>query len=152
MVVAQSLIHQVRLSIDAGGRGTTDVTDRVASVVAASGVSTGLVHVFIQHTSASLMICENADPDVRADLERFFAGLVSDGDARFEHRCEGADDMSAHVRSVLTHTDLTLPVTDGRMALGTWQGIYLWEHRYRAYQRRIVVTVSGTPDRTGAGS
>ncbi len=89
------------------------------------------------------MLCENIDPDVREDLERFFAGLVTDGDPMFRHRAEGDDDMSAHVRTVITHSDLTIPVTDGRLALGRYQGIYVWEHRYRGYNRQLTITVNG---------
>lgn len=144
MVPAESLIHQSLISVVAGARTALDITDRVMAIVADSGVKTGLAHVFIMHTSASLMICENADPDVRGDMETFFGRLVPDGDPMFRHRTEGDDDMAAHVRSVLTHTDLTLPVSEGRLALGTWQGIFLWEHRYRGYERRIMVTVCGS--------
>src|SRR5690606_3027989 len=96
-----------------------------------------------QHTSASLMLCENADPDVRADLERFMSRLAPDGDPLFRHRTEGPDDMPAHVRTVLTHSSLTIPVQDGRMVLGTWQGIYLWEHRAAPHRRRVTVTLYG---------
>jgi secondary thiamine-phosphate synthase enzyme len=108
-----------------------------------SGVRSGLCHVFVHHTSASLILCENADPTVRRDLESFLARLVADGDPLFEHTAEGADDMPAHVRSVLTKTDLTIPVTGGRCALGTWQGIYLYEHRTHGHRRQVTVTVSG---------
>lgn len=134
-------MHQIRLTIETPGRATIDVTDRVAHAVEQSGVDTGLCHVFLQHTSASLLINENADPDVQRDLETFFTDLVPDGDSRFQHRTEGADDMAAHVRLALTHTDLTIPVTAGRLALGTWQGIFLWEHRYKPHRRHIVVTI-----------
>jgi len=143
LVPAQSLIHQETIAVPMQGRGSTEISERIAEIVANSDVQTGLVHVFIMHTSASLMICEDADPEVREDLERFFSDLVHDGDERFRHRSEGADDMSAHVRSILTQTDLTIPVAEGRLALGTWQGIFVWEHRYRAYDRRVVVTVTG---------
>jgi secondary thiamine-phosphate synthase enzyme len=102
-----------------------------------------LCNVFIHHTSASLILCENADPDVRADLERFMDRLVPDGDTLFEHTAEGADDMPAHIRSVLTASELTLPVTRLRCGLGIWQGVYLWEHRTAGYQRRVTVTVYG---------
>jgi secondary thiamine-phosphate synthase enzyme len=125
------------------GRGTYDITDRIADAVAKAQVSIGLCHVFITHTSASLMLCENADADVRRDLETFMTALVPDGDPRFVHTMEGPDDMPAHVRSVLTQSDLCLPIRDGRLALGTWQGIYLWEHRHEPHTRRVVVTVQG---------
>jgi secondary thiamine-phosphate synthase enzyme len=125
------------------GRGTLDLTGRVNSAVRESGIETGLCHVFVRHTSASLMLCENADPAVRRDLEAFMARLVPDGDPLFTHTAEGPDDMPAHVRSVLTHTDLNIPVRNGRCDLGTWQGIYLWEHRDSPQQRSITVTVTG---------
>lgn len=137
------MIAQSELVVDTRGRGTYEITDRVAAAVRDAGAATGLCHVFIAHTSASLMLCENADPDVRRDLETFFADLVPDGDPRFVHTAEGDDDMPAHVRSVLTQTDLTVPVRDGRLALGTWQGIYVWEHRRHGHRRRILVTVQG---------
>ncbi|NNF16110.1 MAG: YjbQ family protein, partial [Gammaproteobacteria bacterium] len=103
--------------------------------------SSGVCHVFIHHTSASLMVCENADPEVLADLERFMFRLVPDGDSLFEHIAEGPDDMPAHVRSVLTQTHLTLPIANGRCDLGTWQGVFLWEHRTAPHSRRITVSV-----------
>ena len=104
---------------------------------------TGLCHLFIRHTSASLILCENADPDVRRDLDTYMEKLVRDGDPMFRHRSEGPDDMSAHIRSVLTASSLTLPVRDGRCDLGTWQGVFLWEHRTHAHRREVVVTVQG---------
>lgn len=137
-------MHQARLTVEMQARSTREITDDVQTAVGASGVRTGLAHVFLHHTSASLMLCENADPDVRRDLETFFGHLVNDGDPMFVHRTEGPDDMSAHVRTVLTHSDLTLPVTDGYLALGRWQGVYVWEHRYRGYAREVTVTVMGS--------
>ena len=136
-------MHQAKLTVEMNARDSREITRDVQRVVADSGVNDGLAHVFLQHTSASLMLCENVDADVRGDLERFFAHLVRDGDPMFEHRAEGDDDMSAHVRTVLTHSDLTVPVSDGALALGRYQGIYVWEHRYRGYARGVVVTVSG---------
>lgn len=136
-------MYQDQLTVATQSRATHEITDAVAKMVATSGVDTGLAHVFLHHTSASLMLCENVDPDVRDDLERFFARLVTDGDAMFRHRSEGDDDMSAHVRTVITHSDLTIPVTGGRLALGRYQGIYVWEHRYRGYSRHVTVTVNG---------
>ena len=136
-------MFQTEIALDTQGRGSYEITARVADAVRASGVAAGLCHVFTTHTSASLMICENADPDVRRDLETFMRNLAPDGDPRFVHTAEGPDDMSAHVRSVLTHTDLTLPVRHGRLALGTWQGMYLWEHRLNGHRRRVLVTVQG---------
>ncbi len=136
-------MKQDSLELATRGRGSYDITERVAAVVSGSGVQAGLCHVFVHHTSASLMLCENADPDVRRDLEAFMARLVPDGDPLFRHTAEGPDDMPAHVRTVLTQTGLAIPVRDGRLALGTWQGIYLWEHRTRGHRRRITVTVVG---------
>lgn len=135
------MVHQQRITISTHGRGTQDITRQVQAVIDAGHITAGLCTVFIQHTSASLMITENADPDVRTDLETWMAKTVRDGDRDFVHTAEGDDDMSAHVRTVLTETTVTVPVTDGRLALGTWQGIYLWEHRARAHQRNLVVTV-----------
>jgi secondary thiamine-phosphate synthase enzyme len=125
------------------GRGTYEITDRVARVVHDYGVSRGQCSVFVHHTSASLIVCENADPDVRDDLERFFARLVPDGDRLYVHTMEGPDDMPAHVRSILTNASLTVPVAGGSLDLGTWQGIFLWEHRARPHRRRITVSVVG---------
>jgi len=130
-----------RLEVRTEGRGFVEITDRVRDVVESAGASDGLVHVFLQHTSASLVLNENADPAVRRDLERFMADLVPDGDPRFRHQDEGPDDMPAHVRSVLTHASVCLPIRAGRLALGTWQGLYLWEHRMRPHRRTVEVTV-----------
>jgi secondary thiamine-phosphate synthase enzyme len=138
-----SRMHRTTLSIETQGRGTLEVTDRIAAVVRESGIETGLCHVFVQHTSASLIICENADPSVRGDLERYFGRLVEDGDPLFRHDAEGPDDMPAHIRSILTQSALTVPVAGGGLALGAWQGVYLWEHRYQGSARRLVVTVVG---------
>jgi secondary thiamine-phosphate synthase enzyme len=134
---------QTDVDVETRGRGTYEITDRVAAAVVAANVEVGLCHVFIAHTSASLALCENADPDVRRDLETFMADLAPDGDARFVHMAEGPDDMSAHVRSVITQSDLSLPIRGGRLALGTWQGIYVWEHRLAPHRRRVVVTITG---------
>ncbi|HBF49629.1 MAG TPA: secondary thiamine-phosphate synthase [Massilia sp.] len=135
--------HQEILTFDTPGRGTRDITREVARVVAQSGVECGLVQVFVQHTSCSLTITENADPDVRRDLETIAARLVPDGDPAYRHDDEGPDDMAAHGRNMLTDTGLTVPVGGGRMLLGTWQGIYLWEHRTAPHRRKVVVTVLG---------
>lgn len=137
------MIHQQTLSIQTSGRGTWNITREVEAVVRQSGIATGLCHVFVQHTSASLILCENADPQVRHDLERFLVELVPDGSRLFRHTAEGPDDMPAHVRSILTNMDLTLPVSSGSLAVGIWQGIYLYEHRTHGHHRRVVVTVSG---------
>ena len=137
------MIARDELVIETSGRGTYDLSQQVQQVVAASGITTGLCHVFICHTSASLMLCENADPDVMRDLETFMSRQVPDGDPMFVHTAEGPDDMPAHVRSILTQSDLNMPVSRGQCALGTWQGIYLWEHRHAPHSRRVIVTVQG---------
>src|SRR5882672_1638971 len=116
-------------------RGFYDLTEEIEKWVSSSGIKTGLVTLHLKHTSASLVIQENADPDVRRDLEAFFARLVPDGDALFIHTSEGDDDMPAHVRTALTAVNLSIPVSSGRMTLGTWQGIYLWEHRNAPHSR-----------------
>ncbi len=134
---------QHTLSFDTPGRGTLDITDDVNRVLAEASADTGVCHIFIRHTSASLMICENADPVVRDDVERWMQQAVRDGDPMFEHDMEGPDDMSGHIRSILTGMDLSVPITGGRLNLGVWQGIYLYEHRTRGRTREIVVTVIG---------
>lgn len=135
--------RQHTFTVPTRGRGTIEITRQVTDFVATTDVRSGLVNVFTHHTSCSLLLTENADPDVRADLERFFARLVPDGDTLFEHMSEGPDDMPAHVRATLTGVSLNIPVKAGRPALGTWQGIYLWEHRSRPHQRMVTVTVLG---------
>jgi len=135
--------HQKTVAVATHGRGFTEITEEVGVVVESSRVSTGLCVVFIQHTSASLLIQENADPSVRRDLEAFFGRLVPDGDPVFSHTMEGSDDMSAHVRTALTAVSLTIPVGEGRLLLGTWQGLYLWEHRLAPHRRSVIVHVSG---------
>lgn len=135
------MAHQAILEFATRGRGTRDITDAVAGVVRDAGVACGLVHVFVQHTSCSLAITENADPDVRRDLETILGRLAPDGDPAYRHDDEGPDDMSAHARSMLTNTGLSVPVGGGRLLLGTWQGIYLWEHRTAPHRRKVVVTV-----------
>jgi secondary thiamine-phosphate synthase enzyme len=137
------MVHRAELTIATNRRGTYDITSQVADAVRASGVDAGLATVWIHHTSASLIICENADPSVRHDLDAFMARLVPDGDRLFTHDAEGDDDMPAHVRSVLTQTSIGIPIAGGRLALGTWQGLYLWEHRTQPHRRRVSVTVIG---------
>jgi secondary thiamine-phosphate synthase enzyme len=129
------------VSIQAPGRGLVEITAEVARVVAASGVAEGLCTVFVRHTSASLVIQENADPSARHDLERWLDRLVPDGDPLFTHTAEGPDDMPSHVKAALTAVSLGIPVVGGRLALGTWQGIFLWEHRRRPRRREVVVHV-----------
>lgn len=136
--------YQIVLEFSTAGRGTRDITAAVAEAVAASNLRCGLAHVFVQHTSCSLTITENADPDVRRDLETVIARLAPDGDPAYRHDAEGPDDMAAHARSMLSSTGLSVPVGDGRLLLGAWQGIYLWEHRTAPHRRRVVVTVLGS--------
>jgi secondary thiamine-phosphate synthase enzyme len=129
------------LSIQTPGRCTIDITHELEKLVAQSGIESGLCNLFIQHTSASLILCENADPDVRVDLENFMQQMVKDGDSQFRHTAEGPDDMPAHIRNVLTSSSLTIPIAHGKCLLGTWQGVYLWEHRLNAHVRKIIVTI-----------
>lgn len=137
------MVMQQTLIVGTNGRGFTSLTSRVAAILQGAGSITGLCHVFVRHTSASLLITENADPAVRRDLERFMLRVVPDGHPDYEHDAEGPDDMPAHIRSALTAVLISVPVADGRLLLGTWQGIYLWEHRLEAQTREIVVTVTG---------
>jgi secondary thiamine-phosphate synthase enzyme len=136
-------VAQQGFTVHSRGRGFVEISDEVGDVVSASGVQTGIVNIFVQHTSCSLLISENADPAVRDDLERWFARAVPDGDPLFQHDAEGPDDMPSHVRAILTGVALTVPVHGGKLALGTWQGIFLWEHRRDAHQRKVMVTVLG---------
>jgi secondary thiamine-phosphate synthase enzyme len=135
--------HQATLQFATSGRGTRDITQAVAGVVAQSRVRCGLVHLFAQHTSCSLVITENADPDVRRDLETVLSRVAPDGDPAYRHDTEGTDDMAAHARTVLSGESLTVPVGEGRLLLGTWQGLFLWEHRTEPQHRSVVVTVLG---------
>jgi secondary thiamine-phosphate synthase enzyme len=135
--------HQEGFEIATAGRELYDLTRAVAEVVARSGVKQGLCTVFCPHTSASLLIQENADPSVRADLADWLARLAPDGDPRYRHDAEGPDDMAAHLRSTVTRSSEAIPIVGGRLALGTWQALYLFEHRLRAHRRRLVVHVSG---------
>ena len=128
---------------DTPGRGLVEITRPVIAWVASTRLCEGLLTLFVRHTSASLLVQENADPDVRGDLDRFFARLVPDGDPLFRHRDEGPDDMPGHVRSALTAVQLAVPLSGGRLVLGTWQGIYLWEHRTRGHRREIAAHVLG---------
>jgi secondary thiamine-phosphate synthase enzyme len=139
----RDVFHSETIGIATKGRGTYEITDEVARVVRASGVDRGLCTVFVHHTSASLIVCENADPSVRSDLERYFARLVPDGDPVFRHTAEGPDDMPAHVRSILTAASLSIPVAGSRPDLGTWQGVFLWEHRADPHRRRVTISIVG---------
>lgn len=135
------MLQQTRTTLDipTRGRGLLEITRPVADWVAATGLREGLLTLFVRHTSASLLVQENADPDVRADLDRFFARLVPDGDSLFRHQDEGPDDMPAHVRAALTAVQLSIPLAEGHLVLGTWQGLYLWEHRLRPHRREVVL-------------
>ena len=137
------MVHQETITLPARGAGTHEFTEQVAATVKRSRVRTGVVHVFCQHTSASLVIMENADPSARRDLEAWLDRLVPADDARFTHTQEGPDDMTSHIKMALTRTTETVPVGEGRLLLGTWQGIFLWEHREAPHARRIVLTVIG---------
>ncbi|MFT5134927.1 MAG: secondary thiamine-phosphate synthase enzyme [Gammaproteobacteria bacterium] len=137
------MVKQETIVVRTSGRGSTEISSQIDAFVSSSGIAQGLCNVFIQHTSASVMLCENADASVRGDLETFMQKLVPDGDAMFRHVAEGPDDMSAHVRSILTDSSLTIPISGGRCMLGTWQGIYLWEHRTQSHTRQIILTVYG---------
>jgi secondary thiamine-phosphate synthase enzyme len=131
------------LSLQTTGKSLQKITPKIEAIVAESGIKTGLCTIFVRHTSASLVIQENADPDVLKDLANFFAKLVPEDSRSYIHNAEGPDDMPAHIRSVLTHTSEHIPIAKGRLVLGTWQGIYLWEHRQRSHHREIVIHING---------
>ena len=135
-----------RMQVSTRGRGLVEVTDEVLRWAAAQGVATGLLTVWCRHTSASLLVQENASPDVRTDLEDFLRRLVPDGGGRYRHEDEGPDDMPAHIRAALTQTQLSIPVAEGRPVLGTWQGIYLYEHRTRPHRRELVLHLIGVAE------
>jgi secondary thiamine-phosphate synthase enzyme len=137
------MFHRENLTIESRGRGTYEITRQVQAVVGHSRIRRGLCNVFLRHTSASLIVCENADATVRRDLEFFASRLVPDGDPEFVHDLEGPDDMPAHIRSILTQSSLCIPVEDGHCELGTWQGIFLWEHRLQPHRRDLIITVLG---------
>ena len=139
------MLTQHSLTVRTAGRGFTEVTARVQDLVAASKARTGICQLFLRHTSASLCLTENADPEVRRDLERWASRLAPDGDPLFRHDTEGPDDMPAHARNLLAGYQLSLPVRDGSLALGTWQGVYVWEHRAQGHSREVVVTILGEP-------
>ena len=137
------MTHQDSFEIHTRGRGTTEITAEVARIVRAAGIERGIANVFAQHTSCSVIITENADPTVRRDLEMLAQRWAPDGDPAFRHDTEGDDDMAAHARSLIAGVSRTVPVANGKLLLGAWQGIYLWEHRAHAHTRSIVVTVTG---------
>lgn len=144
-VEATAVTHlaQTTVVVATAGRGLVNLTPQAADFVRDSRLNTGLLTAFVRHTSCSLLITENADPDVHRDLEAWMASQVQDGHAMFRHRAEGPDDMSAHIRSVLTATSLSIPVINGGLGLGTWQSLYLWEHRYHGHRREVCFTVMG---------
>ena len=136
-------VHQSSLTIRTRGQGTQEITAEIAREVQRSGFAAGVATVFCQHTSCSLVLMENADPAARRDLEAWLNRLVTESDPHFTHTLEGADDMPSHIKMALTRTSETVPLAEGRLLLGTWQGIYLWEHRRAAHVRQLVVTVVG---------
>jgi len=137
------LVFQKSIHFSTRGRGTENITRQIEELISQSGIQTGLINIFVHHTSASLILCENADPTVRSDLEYFMQKITPDGDPGYKHIDEGEDDMSAHVRTILTDSSLSIPINAGRTMLGTWQGIFLWEHRTHAHNRKITVTIYG---------
>ena len=137
------MFHSEIFHVNTPGRGTHEITELVAKVVRVGRIERGLCHIFLHHTSASLILCENADPSVRSDLERFLARLVPDGDPVFRHTAEGPDDMPAHVRAILTANSLSIPIANAELDLGTWQGVYLWEHRAAPHRRKVTVSILG---------
>ena len=137
------MIYQERVHIKTPGQGTTDITEQINEIVETSNILTGTCHLFMHHTSASIIVCENWDPTVRDDLETFAGDFAKEGDPRFVHQAEGPDDMPAHIRTIFTHTDLTIPICEGKLGLGTWQGLFIWEHRKQAHRRQITATLMG---------
>jgi len=137
------MIRHTQFQVHTRGRSLHELTDVVRECMATAEIGDGLAHIFVHHTSASLIVCENADADVRRDLDAFFARLAPDGDPNYLHKMEGEDDMSAHIRTVLTLTSLAVPIVAGRLDLGTWQGIYLWEHRTTPHVRKVTVSLQG---------
>ena len=137
------MLNQQKLQFSTTGRGTYNITKQISKAIEKSGIHSGICHIFIQHTSASLILCENADRTVREDLDNYMTKLVKDGDSLYKHNDEGPDDMAAHIRTILTQSSLSIPVQNGRCDLGIWQGIFLWEHRTHAHKRNIAVTIMG---------
>ncbi len=137
------MVFQTQLRFSTTGRGTYNISQQIAEAITQSSIKTGIAHIFLQHTSASLVLCENADPAVRSDLEAFMARLVPDGDPLFKHQDEGPDDMPAHIRTILSGDSLSIPVRKGKSDLGLWQGIFLWEHRVDPYKRMVSLTILG---------
>jgi secondary thiamine-phosphate synthase enzyme len=136
-------LHQEKITIHTEGRSIINITQNISDIISKTSIEQGTCNLFLQHTSASIILCENADPTVRQDLEAFMQRLVPDGDKLYLHNDEGPDDMPAHVRTILTQNSLTIPFNNGRLLLGTWQGIYLWEHRVAPHQRHLIITIAG---------
>jgi secondary thiamine-phosphate synthase enzyme len=136
-------VHTATVTLATSGKGTYEITDRVASIVAQSGIKAGVVTIFVRHTSCSLIIMENADSSARRDLEKFFEHLVPEDTPYFEHTAEGADDSTSHIRCVLTRSSEVIPIADGRLQLGTWQGIFLFEHRRARHRREVALSIIG---------
>lgn len=134
-------MKQRMLNIETNGRGTYNVSNEIQNVIDENNFQSGLCHLFLQHTSASIILCENADPTVRTDLENFMSRIAPDGAPEYHHDMEGPDDMPAHIRTILTQNSMTIPVINGRCQLGTWQGVYLWEHRTMGHRRKLIVTL-----------
>lgn len=137
------MLSQSKLRFSTTGRGTYNITRRIEDAITKSNIKAGICHVFIQHTSASLILCENADKTVREDLDAYMAKLVKDGDSMYKHKDEGPDDMAAHIRTILTQSSLSIPIHKGKCDLGIWQGVFLWEHRTAPHKRDIAVTILG---------
>ena len=137
------MLNQQKLRFSTTGRGTYNITSQISEAIEKSGIRSGICHIFIQHTSASLILCENADRTVREDLDNFMAKLVKDGDSMYKHKDEGPDDMPAHIRTILTQSSLSIPIHKGRCDLGIWQGIFLWEHRTSPHKRNVALTIMG---------
>jgi secondary thiamine-phosphate synthase enzyme len=137
------MLSQMKLRFSTTGRGTYNITEQIADSITKSGIKSGICHVFIQHTSASLILCENADRTVREDLDAYMAKLVKDGDSMYKHKDEGSDDMAAHIRTILTQSSLSIPIQKGKCDLGIWQGVFLWEHRTHPHKRDVAVTILG---------
>lgn len=137
------IFSQHILKCKTSGRGMINITSRVLDIISQAKLDIGLCNLFLHHTSASIIICENADPTVQRDMEAFMSRLVPDGDALYQHTMEGPDDMPSHVRSILTQSSLTIPISHQKLALGTWQGVFLWEHRFHGHERKVTVTLQG---------
>ena len=141
--MASLRVHTEPITVRTAGKGTYEITDQITDILARGGIADGTLTVFVRHTSCSLIIMENADPTARRDLEKFFDRLVPENASYFEHNDEGSDDMPSHIRSVLTRSSEVIPVANSRMQLGTWQGIFLFEHRQAAHKRNVIVSVIG---------